>query len=106
MFTVHRICQPVFREASDYGGRAQSLSFCCLHELQLLPTTHDAEGDAKAVGVADHTWSMEELVELIEERQRMKEETAFDAAFAERYKAPRVTPKTFTPRQPDLSLVS
>lgn len=57
---------------------------------------------AMAAGKADHQWSLEEVVELIDVHFKMKEEAMFEAAFAERVSEPRTNPKTYTPVAPKL----
>lgn len=58
------------------------------------------ETPAMAAKKADHQWSLEEVVQMIEAYAKRKEEAAFEAAFEARLQEPRKSPKTWTPQKP------
>lgn len=52
---------------------------------------------AQAAGIADHQFTIEELVGIVEEFHKNALEARFEAAFAAKYDAPRKFPKSYTP---------
>lgn len=70
-----------------------SYNFCRKHlTLKMTP--------AQAAGIADHQWTITEVVAMIAEFAKEKEEALFEAAFASRLTRPRTTPKTYEPQTP------
>ena len=77
-------------------------NFCRRHTT--LKTT-----PAVAAGIADHVWTLEQVVEIVDAHIAAKEEAMFEAAFAGRQIAPPLqmkltrpytTPKTYPPQTP------
>lgn len=52
---------------------------------------------AAAAGIADHQWTLEEVVEMIDAHFTAKVNAAFEVAFVAQFTAPRTKPKTYTP---------
>jgi IS1 family transposase len=69
-------------------------NFCRKHTT--LKTT-----PAVAANVADHQWTLEEVVEMIDAHFAAKLEAEFEAAFASRFTPLRTTPKTYPPTPKD-----
>lgn len=70
-----------------------SYNFCRKH-------TTIKKTPAQAAGIADHQWTLEEVVKMVDEYLVSKEAAEFEAAFA-KFDRPRTTPKTFTPTPKD-----
>jgi hypothetical protein len=52
---------------------------------------------AMAAGVADHAWTMEDVVSMTDSCHEAKPVAQFEAAFEARFTPKRSTPKTYTP---------
>lgn len=55
---------------------------------------------AVAAGIADHQWTLEEIVEMIDTHFKRKFEAQFYAAFEEKITRPRTSPKSYAPQTP------
>ena len=64
------------------------------------PPVSGLPGLVHGVSGAQGQWSMEQMVEMIDGYHKRKLDEKFELAFADRSKAPRITPKTFEPRIP------
>lgn len=56
---------------------------------------------AQAAGIADHAWSLAEVVEMVDAYYAEQERQAFEAAFEAKWTRPRTTPKAYTPTPKD-----
>ena len=57
---------------------------------------------AVAAGIADHVWTLEEVVEMIDAHFAAKVDAQFEAAFAVKLTPARTKPKTYAPVAPQL----
>ena len=57
---------------------------------------------AVSAGIADHVWTLEEVVEMIDAHFTAKVNAQFETAFAAKFTAPRNFPKTYTPVPPKI----
>jgi len=55
---------------------------------------------ACAANVADHQWTLEEMVEMIDTYFQRKLDEQFEAAFALKFSQPRTMPKSYPPQKP------
>lgn len=65
-------------------------NFCRKHST--IKTT-----PAVAAGIADHVWTVEEIVEMVDAYAAEQERVAFEEAFRLKFSSPRSTPKTYAP---------
>ena len=59
------------------------------------------ETPAQAAGLADHRWTMKELVEMMDAHFERKTEAEFEAAFAAKYTSQRKLPRAYPPTPKD-----
>ncbi len=56
---------------------------------------------AQAAGIADHQWTLEEVVDMMDAFLSERERLAFEVAFETKWTRPRSTPRSYTPTPKD-----